>query len=90
MMKIRFKSFASRLSIYTLTIVIVIFTVVIAIIYSYNRDEVTKRAIESTHGLLKNMATQIRNTLFVSNALLISTCVLTKGSNPTLEATYSS
>lgn len=30
-----------------------------------------------------------RNTLFVSNALLISTYVLTKGSNPTLEATYS-
>lgn len=29
------------------------------------------------------------NTLFVSNALLISTYVLTKGSNPTLEATYS-
>lgn len=32
----------------------------------------------------------MKNTLFVSNALLISTCVLTKGSNPTLEATYSS
>lgn len=30
-----------------------------------------------------------RNTLFVSNALLISTYILTKGSNPTLETTYS-
>lgn len=29
------------------------------------------------------------NTLFVSNALLISTYILTKGSNPTLETTYS-
>lgn len=40
--------------------------------------------------LKKLKASHIRNTLFVSNALLISICVLTKGSNPTLEATYSS
>lgn len=62
-MKIQFKSFATRLSIYTLTFVIVIFTAVMAVFYSYNREEVTGRAIERTHGLLASMATRVSGSL---------------------------
>lgn len=69
-MKIEFRSFATRLSIYTLTFVIVIFTIIIAVFYTYNRNKVTTHAIERTHGLLNNMATQIGSNLtIVENSL---------------------
>ena len=62
-MKIRFKSFATRLSIYTLTFVIIIFAVIMALFYTYSREKMTDYAIERTHGLLKNMALQVNGLL---------------------------
>ena len=62
-MKMQFKSFATRLSIYTLTFVIVIFTITIAVFYSYNRSKVTVQAMEKTHGLLDNMVARIGSSL---------------------------
>lgn len=62
-MKMQFRSFATRLSIYTLTFVIVIFTVIIAVFYSYNRNKVTVQVMESTHGLLDNMVQRIGGNL---------------------------
>lgn len=62
-MKIHFKSFATRLSIYTLTFVIVIFTAVMIVFYSYSREKETERAIERAHGLLNNMVTRVCSSL---------------------------
>lgn len=69
-MNIRFKSFATRLSIYTLSFVIIIFAVIMALFYTYSREKMTDYAIERTHGLLKNMVTQIHGSLAsVENSL---------------------
>lgn len=69
-MNMRFKSFATRLSIYTLSFVIVIFAMIMALFYTYSREKMTDYAIERTHGLLKNMVTQIHGSLAsVENSL---------------------
>lgn len=57
------KSFATRLSIYVLSFTLAIFVAVMFLFYTYSRDKITGYAIEHTHGLLSNMATQISGQL---------------------------
>lgn len=63
MKKLSFKSFAGRLSLYTISFAIIIFTTVMVLFYTYSREKITDHAIQHTHGLLKNMATQINSSL---------------------------
>lgn len=56
-------SFATRLSIYILSFTLVVFTTIMTMFYNYNHKKVTNHAIERTHGLLSNMATQISSQL---------------------------
>lgn len=58
-MKLQIKSFATRLSIYIISFIIIVFSVIMAVFYTYSRDKITEHAVQHTHGLLKNMATQI-------------------------------
>ncbi len=72
-------SFATRLSIYVLTFTLVVFTTIMVLFYVYSRDKVTNYAIESTHGLLSNIATQISSQLMsVETTMNQSTWMLEK------------
>lgn len=62
-MKFKFQSFASRLSAYTITFTIVIFTLIMIIFYAYSSKTITDHALTHTHSLLNNMASQINNQL---------------------------
>lgn len=70
MMKLQFKSFATRLSIYIISFTIIVFLGVMVIFYSYNRKEVTEHSVQYTHGLLRNMATQIHGVLMTVEATM--------------------
>lgn len=72
-------SFATRLSIYVLTFTLMVFTTIMVLFYFYSRDKVTNYAIESTHGLLSNIATQISSQLMsVETTMNQSTGMLEK------------
>ena len=53
------RSFATRLSIYVLSFTLIIFATIMALFYYYSHQKVTDFAIERTHGLLSNIATEI-------------------------------
>lgn len=57
------RSFATRLSIYVLSFTLIIFATIIALFYYYSHQKVTDFAIERTHGLLSNIATEISGQL---------------------------
>lgn len=63
MAELKFKSFATRLSVYTIVFTIIIFTVIVVLFYTYSRERMIKHAVLHTHSLLENMATQIENRL---------------------------
>lgn len=63
MTRLKFKSFATRLSVYTIVFTIIIFTLIMVIFYTYSRERMIKHAVSHTHSLLNNMATQIENKL---------------------------
>lgn len=77
-MKLSFsKSFATKLSICVLSFTLVTFTTVMALFYFNIREKITTYAIERTHGLLNNMATEIGGQLFtVETTMLQSTWML--------------
>lgn len=56
-------SFATRLSIYVLSFTLVVFATIMILFYDYSQKKVTNFAVERTHGLLSNMATQISSQL---------------------------
>ena len=56
-------SFARRLSIYVLSFTLIVFVTLMALFYVYSHEKVTNYAIERTHGLLNNIATQISSQL---------------------------
>lgn len=56
-------SFATRLSIYVLSFILVVFTTIMILFYTHSHKRVTDYAIERTHGLLSNMAIQISSQL---------------------------
>lgn len=56
-------SFATRLSIYVFSFTVIVFATIMALFYNYNREKVTSYAIERTHGLLSNIATEISSQL---------------------------
>lgn len=57
------RSFATRLSIYVLSFTLIIFAIIMALFYYYSHQKVTDFAIERTHGLLSNIATEISSQL---------------------------
>lgn len=56
-------SFATRLSIYVFSFTLIVFATIMALFYNYNHEKVTSYAIERTHGLLSNIATEISSQL---------------------------
>ena len=56
-------TFATRLSIYVLSFTLVVFTTIMILFYNISHKKVTSFAIERTHGLLSNIATQISSQL---------------------------
>lgn len=70
-------SFATRLSIYVLSFTLIVFTTIMVVFYKYSREKVTSYAIERTHGLLSNIATEISSQLMsVETTINQSTWVL--------------
>lgn len=59
----QFKSFATRMSIYVLSVTLVVFTILIVLFYSFSRKKVTDYAVKYTHGQLQNTATKINGLL---------------------------
>ena len=57
------RSFATRLSIYILSFTLIVFATIMGLFYKYSLEKVTNYAIERTHGLLSNIATEITNQL---------------------------
>lgn len=57
------RSFATRLSIYVLSFTLVVFATIMFVFYRYSHEKVTSFAIERTHGLLSNIATEISGQL---------------------------
>lgn len=72
MIKLRFKSFATRLSVYTIIFTIIIFSIVMVIFYTFNRKAIIKHAVSQTHSLLANMATQLDNKLNMAETAVIN------------------
>lgn len=73
------QSFATKLSIYVLSFTLIVFTCIMALFYNYSRKQITDDAIENTHGLLGNIATQIGNELrIVETTLKQSTWIIEK------------
>lgn len=56
-------TFATRLSIYVLSFTLVVFTTIMILFYNFSHEKVTNFAIERTHGLLSNIATDISSQL---------------------------
>ena len=70
-------SFATRLSIYVFSFTMIVFATIMALFYNYNHEKVTSYAIERTHGLLSNIATEISSQLMsVETTINQSTWVL--------------
>lgn len=63
MRKLRFNSFATRLSVATILFTIIIFTIVCIIFYTYSSRSVIRDAITNTHSRLQTMAIQISDKL---------------------------
>lgn len=63
MIKLSFKSFATRLSCYLISFTLIVFLTFMALFYTYTRETITSQAVQHTHGLLKNMATEIDGVL---------------------------
>lgn len=57
------RSFATRLSIYVLSFTLIVFTTIMFLFYHYSHEKVTEYAMERTHGLLSNIATEISSQL---------------------------
>lgn len=57
------RSFATRLSIYVLSFTLIVFTTIMFLFYHYSHEKVTEYAMERTHGLLNNIATEISSQL---------------------------
>lgn len=57
------RSFATRLSIYVLSFTLIVFATIMIVFYNYSHEKVTNYAIERTHGLLNNIATEISSQL---------------------------
>lgn len=57
------RSFATRLSIYVLSFTLIVFATIMGLFYKYSHEKVTNYAIERTHGLLNNIATEITGQL---------------------------
>lgn len=57
------RSFATRLSIYVLSFTLIVFATIMILFYNYSHEKVTNYAIERTHGLLNNIATEISSQL---------------------------
>lgn len=57
------RSFATRLSIYVLSFTLIVFATIMGLFYKYSHEKVTNYAIEHTHGLLNNIATEITGQL---------------------------
>lgn len=75
-------SFATRLSIYVLSFTLIVFTTIMVVFYKYSREKVTSYAIERTHGLLSNIATEISSQLMsVETTINQSTWVLEESLN---------
>lgn len=75
-------SFATRLSIYVFSFTLIVFAAIMALFYNYSREKVTGYAIERTHGLLSNIATEISSQLMsVETTVNQSTWVLEKSIN---------
>lgn len=72
-------TFATRLSIYVLSFTLVVFTTIMVLFYNISQKKVTDYAIERTHGLLSNMATQISSQLMsVETTMNQSTWIVEK------------
>ena len=63
-------SFATRLSIYVFSFTLIVFATIMALFYNYNHEKVTSYAIERTHGLLSNIATEISSQLYAQAQLI--------------------
>ena len=75
-------SFATRLSIYVFSFTSIVFATIMALFYNYNHEKVTSYAIERTHGLLSNIATEISSQLMsVETTINQSTWVLERNIN---------
>ena len=75
-------SFATRLSIYVFSFTLIVFATIMALFYNYNHEKVTSYAIERTHGLLSNIATEISSQLMsVETTINQSTWVLERNIN---------
>ena len=64
-------SFATRLSIYVFSFTLIVFATIMALFYNYNHEKVTSYAIERTHGLLSNIATEISSQLMSVETTII-------------------
>ena len=62
-MKMHFKSFTTRLSIYILSFTLVVFITVMSLFYVYGREKIKDYTVSHTHGQLQNMATRIHSLL---------------------------
>lgn len=63
MRHIRLGSFATRMSVYVLSFMLIVFTVVMGLFYVYSRQKATDNAIQYTHEQLKSTAIQINGLL---------------------------
>ena len=72
-------SFATRLSIYVLSFTLIVFTTIMILFYNLSQKKVTDFAVERTHGLLSNIATQISSQLMtVETTMSQSTWIIEK------------
>ncbi|MBD3591800.1 SpoIIE family protein phosphatase [Bacteroides sp. GM023] len=76
------RSFATRLSVYVLSFILIVFAVIMGLFYKYSHEKVTNFAIERTHGLLSNITTEITSQLrSVETTINQSVWVLEKNIN---------
>lgn len=76
------RSFATRLSVYVLSFILIVIAVIMGLFYKYSHEKVTNFAIERTHGLLSNITTEITSQLrSVETTINQSVWVLEKNIN---------
>ncbi|MEG0500322.1 MAG: IcfG-like protein, partial [Rikenellaceae bacterium] len=87
-MKFKIRSFATRMCLYVITFTIVVFLAVMTILYTSGRTEITNNAVQHTHDLLQNMATQINGLLVNVEATMQNSVWMIEESLPNPDSMY--
>lgn len=63
MLRLQFKSFATRMCIYVISFTTFVFAIVIGLFYTHSRSTIIEHAFDHTHGELRTMSSQISSLL---------------------------